>query len=124
MYSVWQRCQAGRPAELCPINYFTQGYVQVVSGSFDGTLRVWHPGDGACLHELKRHTADVVCISILADGRVVSGSVDCTLCVWDPDTGACKHEMIVHSGDVFSAAVLPDGRVVSSSADWTLCIWG
>lgn len=38
---------------------------QVVSGSFDGTLRVWDPDPQNTdtldsLHELKRHTADVV----------------------------------------------------------------
>ena len=47
---------------------------RIVSGSDDGTLRVWHSGSGACILQLTSHTDTVYSVVQLADGRIVSGS--------------------------------------------------
>ena len=54
----------------------------VVSGSYDGTARVWEAGTG---EEAARMTHDdwVTAVAFSPDGRwVVSGSWDCTARVW------------------------------------------
>src|SRR5262249_52663408 len=56
---------------------------RVVSGSDDGTVRVWDLDSGACLRVLEGHGADVSAVAVTPDGRAVSGSVDRTVRVWD-----------------------------------------
>ena len=69
------------------------------------------------LRVLEGHTAEVVCVTVIAvwahssnemndlcgwqDGfRLVSGSVDSTLCVWDSITGACVAVLEGHTDAV------------------------
>jgi hypothetical protein len=63
---------------------------RVVSGSDDGTLRLWDAATGAALGaplEGPRHWVKAVAFS--PDGRhIVSGSADRTLRLWDAATGA------------------------------------
>ena len=98
---------------------------RAVSGSCDGTLRVWDLDTGACLRVLEGHSDLVNSVAVCPDGRrVVSGSRDKALRVWDLDTGACLRVLEGHSDFVNSVAVCPDGRrVVSGSLDKTLRVW-
>ena len=72
------------------------GRILLVTGSDDGTLRVWDVGRGECVGVLEGHSDDVNCVCVVevdagGDGgdvggkeqRVVSGSSDKTLRVWD-----------------------------------------
>jgi WD40 repeat protein len=55
----------------------------IVSGSYDGTLRVWHLSDGTHVRTLEGHTRYVRSVAISPDGQwIVSGSWDSTLRVW------------------------------------------
>ena len=98
---------------------------RAVSGSEDGTLRVWNLDTGACLRVFEGHTWAVNSVALCADGRrAVSGSQDKTLRVWDLDTGACLRVLEGHSETVKSVAVYRDGRrAVSGSWDGTLRVW-
>jgi hypothetical protein len=59
---------------------------RVVSGGFDGRMRVWdpiQPGTGPV--ELGRqHAGSVRAVAVLPNGRVVSGGFDRRVLVWDP----------------------------------------
>jgi len=55
-----------------------------LSGSWDGTLRLWDITTGECTRTFKGHTKDVLSVAFSADNRqVVSGSRDGTIRLWN-----------------------------------------
>ena len=98
---------------------------QIVSGSGDGTVKVWDRESGACAQTLKGHGGWVPSVAFSPDGRqIVSGSGDGTVKVWDRESGACTQTLDGHGGWVNSVAFSPDGRqIVSGSGDGTVKVW-
>ncbi len=105
----------------------------LISGSGDGTLRVWDVTTYECVHELKGHVGEVSCVSdvfVGADGRhvVASGSYDMTIRVWNVGGGTCTAVLEGHSNIVcgLSRVFVDDaGRrcVASGSADHSTRVW-
>ena len=57
---------------------------RIVSGSSDGTLKIWDAESAEQLQTLTGHTSKVLSVAFSPDGkRIVSGSRDRTLKVWD-----------------------------------------
>ena len=58
---------------------------QVLSGSFNGTLRVWDVGSGSCVGSLAgaMHTTHITCCAALGGGRVATGSSDTSIKIWE-----------------------------------------
>lgn len=54
---------------------------QLVSGSYDATLRFWDLGSGRCTRKCEGH-GDAVRVLAAADGHVFSGSYDGTIGIW------------------------------------------
>ena len=98
---------------------------RAVSGSWDGTLRVWELSTGRALATLEGHTDQVAAVAVTPDGaRAVSGSNDGTLKVWELSTGHALATLEGHTHQVTAVAVTPDGaRAVSGSNDGTLKVW-
>jgi serine/threonine protein kinase len=98
---------------------------RVVTGSDDGTARVWDARTGTPPLELKGHRSAVWGVAFSADGtRIVTGSADGTAKVWDARTGAPLLELKGHTGAVNSVALGADGtRIVTGSADGTAKVW-
>ena len=94
---------------------------RIVSGSDDGTLKVWSAISGKCLRTLVGHTGGVWS-SQLSGNVIVSGSTDRTLKVWNADTGYCMHTLYGHSSTV-RCMDMHDSTVVSGSRDGTLRVW-
>ena len=62
-----------------------------LSGSWDGTLRLWNIENGKCITQFKGHTKDVLSVAFSPDNRqIVSGSRDRTVKVWNI-IGDCKY---------------------------------
>jgi len=97
----------------------------VVTGSQDGTARVWHAGTGQQTLTLKGHAGGVSSAAFSRDGRrIVTAGHDGTARVWDAGTGQQTLTLKGHSGGVSSAAFSPDGRhVVTGSQDGTARVW-
>jgi WD40 repeat protein len=57
---------------------------RLVSGGFDGVVRVWDFGTGVELYSLKNHTRAITCLSFSRDGRrLAAGSDDTRVSIWD-----------------------------------------
>src|SRR6266702_290891 len=98
----------------------------IVSGSDDGTIRVWNATTGeTAAGPFTGHTATVRSVAFSPDGqRIVSGSYDGTIRVWNAMTGKTVGPFTGHTYTVRSVAFSPDGqRIVSGSYDGTIRVW-
>lgn len=98
----------------------------MVSGAFNGRVRLWDVADGQELHRIKGyHTGAVFSVAFSPDGeRVASGGEDHTIRIWDSLAGDWLNTLKGHSDLVGAVAFLPDGvRLVSGSRDQTVKVW-
>jgi small GTP-binding protein len=98
---------------------------RVISGSGDGTIRVWDLIENRRPSVLKGHTNWVRAVALSADGRrAVSGSDDETVRVWDLEGSTPPRVLKGHTGAVQAIAMSLDGRyAISASDDKTLRLW-
>jgi len=102
-----------------------------LSGSWDGTLRLWEISTGKCTRRFVGHTKDVLSVSFSADNRqIVSGSRDRTVKLWNT-LGECKFSITgdEHNGHrdwVSCVRFSPsnsDPVIVSAGWDKVIKVW-
>src|SRR5262249_61891705 len=72
----------GHAGPVLAVAFSPDGQV-LLSGGADGTVRLWHAGDGRELHCLQGHTDQVNCVVWVPGQRsALSGSADGTLRRW------------------------------------------
>ncbi|KAG2066758.1 hypothetical protein BDR04DRAFT_1029204, partial [Suillus decipiens] len=112
-----------------PVNSvsFSPDGTRIVTGSWDGTVRLWDAGTGESVGEpLRGHTSSILSVSFSPDGtRIVTGSQDRTVRLWDAWTGEPVGEPLRgHTRSVLSVSFSPDGtRIVTGSDDRTVRLW-
>jgi WD40 repeat protein len=140
--TVWVRyLRAGRArgrnlrGHVGPVTAIAVGDVDgtpvAVSGSLDGTVRVWDLRTGTARGApLRRHNFGVAALAVCeVDGTpvAVSGGLDGTVRVWDLRTGTARGAPLRgHSGRVAALAVCEvDGTpvAVSGGLDGTIRVW-
>jgi WD40 repeat protein len=104
---------------------FSKDGVQIVSGSYDGSVRVWDASTGAALQRINAHAGTVASVAFSHNGiHIVSGSDDMTVRVWDASTGAALQHLNGHTGAVKSVAFSHNGiHIISGSDDRTVRVW-
>jgi WD40 repeat protein len=104
---------------------FFRDDTRVVSGSYDGLVRIWDAATGAEVRTLEGHTARPHSVAFSVDGtRIVSGSYDKSVRIWDAPTGVEVRTLEGHTDDVNSVVFSADGtRIVSGSRDKSVRIW-
>ena len=96
---------------------------EIISGSYDKTLRRWLVQTGQSLQVYQGHSHWVICVALLPNGNFLSGSWDNSIKVWDRLTGACLSTLTGHTSSVNGITVCPNGDVVSASFDRSLRVW-
>ncbi|KAL4108798.1 hypothetical protein PRIC1_000507 [Phytophthora ramorum] len=100
----------------------------LLSGSWDGTARVWNLETQQCMHVLPGHE-NGVCVLGLPDGSLVTGSTgqqvgnsvaDFKLRFWAKDTLALTKTLADHQGPIRQLALMPDIGFVSCSNDGSI----
>lgn len=97
----------------------------LVSGSHDGTIKIWNLGTLKLKSTLTGHSNSVNSVAFSPDGNtLVSGSHDGTIKIWNLRTGELNFTLTGHSDPVWSVAISLDGNtLVSGSWDNTIKIW-
>lgn len=101
---------------------FSPNGALVVSGGFDGIVKIWHVRTGRLLRNLFGHAYSVSSVAFMPDGiRVLSGSSDQTKKLWDAATGQLLRTYEGQGSEITSIALSADGtRVVSGNGDATV----
>ncbi|KIJ43762.1 hypothetical protein M422DRAFT_228982 [Sphaerobolus stellatus SS14] len=104
---------------------FSSDGLFIVSGSDDGTVRIWNVTTGETLKELKGHEHYVTSVAFSPDGSfIASGLDDGTVRIWNVTTGETLKELKGHEDYVRSVVFSPDGLFIASgSDDRTVRIW-
>lgn len=94
-----------------------------ISGSADGTLRIWSTDNGKCFKVLTGHTNGVHCVQFISENKVISGSWDNSIRLWDIETAECINEFTGHTGPISFLKIVDESRFISGSFDGTLRLW-
>jgi len=94
---------------------------ELVSGSWDGTARIWDTKTGKCKHVLEGHT-HAVAVLTLPNGITITGSQDKTIRIWYKEK--MQKEIPDAHGDIIRMfANVPGVGFASCSNDETVKMW-
>jgi WD40 repeat protein/Flp pilus assembly protein TadD len=97
----------------------------IVSGSGDGTIKVWDVVSGSKQITIRAHKTWISDVAFSPDSKlIVSGNRDGTIKVWDASTGAELVPLRGHNEWINDVKFSPDSkRIVSCSDDNTVKVW-
>ncbi|MFN4261446.1 MAG: c-type cytochrome domain-containing protein [Gemmataceae bacterium] len=98
---------------------------RLLSGSDDGTLRMWDVAKRQETRLFRGHAGAVRAVAFAPDQKhVLSGGVDQTVRLWDADSGQELRQFTRHQDSVIRVAFLPDGQqTLSGSRDAVIRAW-
>lgn len=97
----------------------------VLSGGWDGHIRLWDGDSGRGIVGLRVGTKPVSACAIAPEGdRWLAGSLDGILSCWDPATQRQISMFLAHTRPVSGIAFGPDNRILATAAwDCNLAVW-
>jgi len=104
------------PGAICAV--FSSDGRFLVTGSQNGTARMWDVVTGNPIGEVMRHDAEVVTVDINNDcTRILTASYDKKVRLWDVATGQQVGKSIIHGREVESAVFSPDEEYILTTGD-------
>ncbi|MCA9126094.1 MAG: serine/threonine protein kinase [Planctomycetales bacterium] len=95
----------------------------IVSGSLDGTARIWETASGNCLHVLNHQGSRVADVAVLDDKRVVTGASDGKVMLWDVEEGKLLRQWQGSSAAITSLAAHCRGWLAATDDEGRLWFW-
>lgn len=106
---------------------FSPNWSEVLTGSADGTARIWNVWDGGLVRTLSGHTGQVMSAVFSPDGEYAltgASAPDNTARIWNLLDGSVLETLSGHTGSVNSVAFSPDGtQALTGSSDTTARLW-
>jgi WD40 repeat protein len=98
---------------------------QLVSSSFDKTIKLWDVNSGKCVKTLLGHRNRIWTVAFHPNGRkIASGGDDNHTKIWDLKQGRCTKTIVGHTNAILSVNSSPDGGYLASgNEDNTIRIW-
>ncbi|MEM7504513.1 MAG: AAA-like domain-containing protein [Pseudomonadota bacterium] len=97
----------------------------VITGSSDGTARLWSARTGEPIGNTMQHQGSVNAVAFSPEGKtVITGSSDNTARLWSTNTGEPLGQPMHHQSRVQAVVFSPDGKIVATgSNDKTARLW-
>lgn len=98
---------------------------EIITGSRDGTSRVWSVETGESLRELLFHSNRISQVQVSRDAKImVSASVDGTACLWDAESFRCLAEFGGRGDDIWDVKLATDSRhFLTTHLDGSVRLW-
>jgi len=126
------RLLSGHEGEVNCISWDPTGTL-LLSGSDDGTAKIWSAFSGDIVHDLVDHARGVLLAQWSGTGActehykyplfVATGSLDTTVRLWDPATGACLHTLAQHTHPVSQLAFAPRQQLLATASHERVFLW-
>jgi len=98
---------------------------QLVSSSFDKTIKLWDTNSGKCVKTLLGHRNRIWTVAFSPNGRqIASGGDDNHTKIWDLERERCIKTIVGHTNAILSVKMSSDGSYLASgNEDTTIRIW-
>ncbi len=115
---------AGHAGEVRSVAFSPDG-TKVLTGSSDGTARLWEMTSGKVLATLNGHSDWVTSVACSPNGeKIVTGSYDRTAQIWETASGKLLVSLEAHTDRVMSVAFSPNAtKALTGSDDMTIRLW-
>jgi WD40 repeat protein len=114
----------GHGGEVFAVAFAAEGGF-VLSGGWDGHLRLWQAATGAQVTALRASPKAISACAVSPDGKQwLAGALDGLLTAWDSATHQPLASLLIHTRPISAILYSPDGRVLTTASwDRTIGVW-
>jgi WD40 repeat protein len=114
---------AGHPSGGIRRLVFTPDGKQLISGGFDGTVRLWDLATRKELRQIKVEAGTVYSLALSPDGQTVATAGRDGLRLWDLATGKDQPRDEMNKHGCVAVAFSPDGKILASGDSGSVKLW-